>query len=132
MPTVAIEGEAMTAELTIRVDAESGAPFIRNYTTLEKFDDGPEKYVDLQYSEHRNPGYVCVTAINHHPDKTIKAYFYTLKDDGSGFIPGSWPDRTIKACLKPSETTVVHLDEKQHNPRLFLFNASFDECDLNG
>ena len=32
----------MTAELTIRVDAESGAPFIRNYTTLEKFDDGPE------------------------------------------------------------------------------------------
>jgi hypothetical protein len=51
VPIVTIEGEAMTAELTIRVDAESGAPFIRNCTSLEKFDDGPQKYVDLKYSE---------------------------------------------------------------------------------
>jgi hypothetical protein len=122
----------MEEELTIRVDAESGAPFVRNYTILEKFDDGPEKYVDLQYSEHQNPEYVRITAINHHQVKAIKAYFYTLKDDGCGFIPGSWPGRTIKACLKPSETTVVHFDEKKHNPRLFLFNASFEECDQNG
>ena len=122
----------MEEELTIRVDAESGAPFVRNYTTLEKFDDGPEKYVDLQYSEHQNPEYVRITAINHHHVKAIKAYFYALKDDGCGFIPGSWPDRTIKASLKPSETIVVHFDEKKHNPRLFLFNASFEECDQNG
>jgi len=117
----------MTEALTIRVDAESGAPFVRNYSTLEKFDDGPEKYLDLQYNEHKNPKYVRVTVINHHPDKTIKAYFYILKEDGSGFIPGSWPDRTIKASLKPSETTLVHFAEKKHNPRLFLFNAIFED-----
>ena len=119
----------MSEELTIRVNAESGAPFVRNYTLLEKVDDNPEKYVDLQYSEHRNPEYVRVTAINHHPDKTIKAYFYTLKEDGSGFIPGSWPDRTIKACLNPSESTVLRFEEKKYNPQMFLFNAVFEDCE---
>jgi hypothetical protein len=61
----------MTEELTIRVNAESGAPFVRNYTILEKVGDSPDRYVDLQYSEHRNSEYVRVTAINHHPDRTI-------------------------------------------------------------
>ena len=119
----------MSEELTIRIDAESGAPFVRNYTAPKNVDNSPEKFVGLQYSEDSDPEYVCVTAINHHQDKTIKAYFYTLKEDGSGFIPGSWPDRTIKACLKPSESTVLHFEEKKHNPRLFLFNASFEDCE---
>jgi hypothetical protein len=119
----------MTEELNIRVDAESGAPFVRNYTVLENVDDSPDRYIALQYNEHKNPEYIKVTARNHHPEKTINAFFYTLKEDGSGFIPGSWPDRTIKACLKPSESTVLRFEEKKHNPRVFLFNAVFEDCE---
>jgi hypothetical protein len=119
----------MSEESTIRVDAESGAPFVRNYTVLNNVDDSPDQYIALQYNEHNNSEYIKVTAKNHHPDKAINAYFYTLKEDGSGFIPGSWPDRTIKACLKPSESTVLRFEEKKHNPRMFLFNALFVDCE---
>lgn len=119
----------MSEESTLRLDAESGAPFVRNLTVLDNDDDSPDQYIDLQYDEHKNPEYIKVTAINHHPEKTINAFFYSLKEDGSGFIPGSWPDRTIKACLKPSESTVLRFEEKKHNPRMFLFNALFVDCE---
>jgi len=119
----------MTEKIALKVDAEAGAPLLRNFSVLENIDRGPDSYVDLQYNEHKNPEYIRVSARNHHPDKTIHAYFYTLNEKGGRFIPGAKPECTIKACLKPSETTVIHFEEKKHNPRLFLFNAFFDDCD---
>jgi len=119
----------MTGKMTIRVDAEAGAPIVRNISGLENIDDGPERYVELQYNEHRNPDCVRVTAKNHHAAKTINAFFYTLNDKGDPYIPGGASGCTIKACLKPSEATVVHFEEKKHNPRLFLFNAVFEDDD---
>ena len=119
----------MTDKMTIRVDAEAGAPFVRNISGLENTDDSPEKYLELQYNEHRNPNYVRVTAKNHHAAKTISAFFYTLNDKGDPHIPGGTSGGTIKACLKPSEATVVHFEEKKHHPRLFLFNALFEDDD---
>jgi len=119
----------MSEKMTIRVDVETGALQARSISGLENIDDSPENYVDLQYNEHRNPEYIRVTARNHHPDKAIHAFFYTLHEKGGHFIPGGKPEGTIKTCLKPSETTVIHFDEKKHNFRLFLFNAFFENGD---
>jgi len=119
----------MTERAAMKVDAAAGAPIIRSITGMEERDRGPDQYIDLQYSDRGTPDFVRVSARNHHPDKTIKAHFYSLEDDGSGFIPGSWPDRTITACLKPSESAVLRFEEKKHNPRVFLFNAIFIDGD---
>ena len=115
----------MTDKVAIEVDEKAGAPIIRSITGLESSNNSPDQYVDLQYRDHVDPDLVHVTARNHHPDKTIQAYFYTLKEDGSHFIPRDRLGLTIKARLKPSETTTIHFDEKKQNPRLFLFNAIF-------
>lgn len=117
----------MTEKMTIRIDAEAGAAIVRNISGREPIDDSPERYVELQYIPHRHPDYVRVTAKNHHGAKTINAFFYTLNEKGEPYIPGGASGCTIKACLKPSETTVVHFVEKEHQPRLFLFNALFED-----
>ena len=117
----------MQEHMAVKVNEGSGTRFVRNFEVLEHIDPGPDSYVDLQYEPHKNPEYVRISARNQHPSKTINAYFYTLHDDGGGFTPAEFNGRTIKACLKPSESTVVHFDEKRHNPRLFLFNATFEE-----
>jgi len=119
----------MTEKMTIQVDTEDGEQITRSTTDLVNFGGSPENYVDLQYNEHSNPEYIRVTARNHHPDKAIYAFFYTLHEKGGHFIPGGRPESTIKACLKPSETTVIHFDERKHNFRLFLFNAFFANGD---
>jgi hypothetical protein len=119
----------MTEKIAIKADAEVGAPRVQNLSGLENFAPGPDSYVDLQYNEHKNPDYIRVSARNHHPYKTIHAYFYTLHEKGGHFVPGKTPQCTIKACLKPAETTVIHFEEKKHHPKLFLFNAFFDDCD---
>jgi hypothetical protein len=103
----------------------SDVRFVRNYDALEHIDPGPDSYVDLAYETHKNPEYVRICARNHHPSKTIHACFYTLHEKGGCFVPAEINGRTIKACLKPSESTVVHFEERRHNPRLFLFNAVF-------
>ena len=107
------------------VKKESDGRFVRNFNVLEHIDPGPDSYVDLQYESHKNPEYVRVSARNHHPSKTIHAYFYTLHEGGGSFVPAEINGRTIKACLKPSESTVIHFGEKRFNPQLFLFNAVF-------
>lgn len=119
----------MTEKVAIKVDAEAGAPLVRNFSVLENIDCGPDSYVDLQYNEHKNPEYIRVSARNHHPDKTIHAYFYTVHEKGERFILGARTGCTIKACLKPFETAVIHFEERKHNSRLFLFNAFFDDGD---
>lgn len=119
----------MTEKMTIRVDAEARAPIVRNISGLENIDDRPERYVELQYHQHRHPDYVRVTATNHHPRKTVNAFFYTLNEKSEPYTPGGTSGCTIKACLKPSESTVVHFEEKKYHPRLFLFNALFDDDD---
>lgn len=115
----------MTARMNLRIDAEAGAPIVRNYSSLEHIDRSPASYVHLQYEEHQNPDGIRVSARNSHPDKTIHAFFYALQENGGHYIPGGRSDRTFKVYLKPSETTVVDFGEKKHNPRLFLFNALF-------
>ena len=55
--------------------------------------------------------------------------FYALPGDGGRFVSTEMAGRTIKACLKPAETAVIHFEEKRHNPRLFLFNAAFARKD---
>lgn len=117
----------MTEKMTIKIDAEAGAPMVRNISGWEPIDDSPERYVELEYTPHRHPDFVRVTAKNHHAAKTINAFFYTLNEKGEPYIPGGASGCTIKASLKPSETTVVHLEEKKHRPRLFLFNALFED-----
>ena len=117
----------MQEHMVVKVNEVAGKRVVRNFDVLEHIDPGPDSYVDLQYEEHRNPEYIRVSAINHHPDKTISAFFYTLHEKGGRFLPAETIGRTIKTCLKPSETAVIHFEEKRHNPRLFLFNAFFVE-----
>ena len=107
----------------VKVNKGPGERFVRNFDVLEHIDPGPDSYVDLVYETHQNPEYVRVCARNQHPSKTIHAYFYTLSENSANFSPTDFNGRTIKACLKPSESTVIHFEEKKHNPRLFLFNA---------
>lgn len=109
----------------VKLNEGPGRRFVRNFDVLEHIDPGPDSYVDLAYETHQNPEYVRVCACNHHPSKSIHAYFYTLPENSGNFIPADFNGRTIKACLKPSESTVIHFEEKKHNPRLFLFNAFF-------
>jgi hypothetical protein len=85
--------------------------------------------VALQYNEHTNPAYIRVSARNHHPYKKIRAFFYTMHERGGRFIPAGKRGSTIQTCLSPSETAAVHFEEKKHNPRLFLFNAVFEDGD---
>jgi hypothetical protein len=117
----------MTERTALQINSGAGAPFVRNFSALEHMERRADSYVDLQYDEHRNPAYVRVTARNRHPQKAIRAYFYMVHDNGGHFIPDTTPGNTIKACLKPSETTVIHFLEKTPAARLFLFNASFTE-----
>jgi hypothetical protein len=120
-----LRGGAMQERMAGTVNKESAGRFVRNFNVLEHIDPGPDSYVDLQYETHKNPEYVRVCARNHHPSKTIHAYFYTLNENEGAFIPAEIKGRTIKACLKPSESTVLHFGEKRLNPQLFLFNAFF-------
>lgn len=119
----------MTETMTTQVDVEVGERITSSITELENIGGSPENYVELQYNEHRNPAYIRVTARNHHPDKAIHAFFYTLHEKGGHYIAGERPQSTIQASLKPSETTVIHFEEKKHNFRLFLFNAFFESGD---
>jgi hypothetical protein len=119
----------MPEHVTVRSNAKTGARFIRNYTGVENLAPGPDSYVDLQYEQHTNSDYVRISARNLHPQKAIRAYFYALPEDGGRFAPAGMAGRTIKACLKPAETAVIHFEEKRHNLRLFLFNAAFAEGD---
>ena len=107
------------------VKKESDGRFVRNFNVLEHIDPGPDSYVDLQYETHKNPEYIRISARNHHPSKAIHAYFYTLREGGGSFMAAEFSGRTIKTCLKPSESTVIHFGEKRHHPQLFLFNAFF-------
>jgi len=54
---VEIGEEVMSEESTLRVDAESGAPFVRNSTVLDNVDDSPDQYIALQYNEHKDSEY---------------------------------------------------------------------------
>jgi hypothetical protein len=115
----------MQEPMAAKVNEGSGTRYVRNFDVLEHIDPGPDSYVNLEYETHRNPEYIRVIARNHHPSKSIHAYFYTLHDNRGSFVPAEINGRTIKACLEPSESTVIHFEEKKHNPRLFLFNAFF-------
>jgi len=115
----------MPEHMADRENKGSGMRYVRNFDVLEHIDPGPDSYVELAYETHPNPEYVRICAFNHHPSKTIHAYFYTLHEKGGRFVPAEISGRTIKACLQPSESTVVHFAEKRHNPQLFLFNAVF-------
>jgi hypothetical protein len=116
-------GGAMTENMALRVEGETGAD---QSAIIER---GPDSYVDLEYGAHQNPDYIRVSARNHHPEKAIYASFYIMREKGGIFVPSKLSEKTIKACLKPFQSTVIHFDEKKHNPRLFLFNATFDGDD---
>ena len=122
-------GEAMTERLELQEDTDELAPEIFGDLEFENFDGSPDSFVALQYKEHKNPEYIRVSARNHHPHKKIHAFFYTMHEKGGQFIPTGKSESTIQTCLNPSETAVVHFEEKKHNPRLFLFNAFFEDGD---
>lgn len=109
----------------LKINSDAGAPIVRNFSGLENIDCRPDSYVDLQYDELGGPGYVRVSARNRHPDKAIRAYFYTIREAGGHCVPDVGSGSTIKACLMPAETTVIHFMAKNDHPRLFLFNAAF-------
>jgi hypothetical protein len=109
----------------LHINSDAGAPIVRNFSGLENIDCHPESYVDLQYDERGSRDYVRVSARNRHPDKAIRAYFCTIHEAGDHCVPEAVSGSTIKACLMPSETTVIHFMEKNDHPRLFLFNAAF-------
>lgn len=115
----------MQEHMAAKVNGGSGTRYVRNFDVLEHIDPGPDSYVDLEYEMHSNPEYIRIKARNHHPSKSIHAYFYTLHDNRDSFVPAEINGCTIKVCLEPSESTVIHFEEKKHNPRLFLFNAFF-------
>jgi hypothetical protein len=115
----------MPEDMAVKVNEGADKRVVHNFNVLEHIESGPDSYVDLQYETHKNPEYIRISARNHHPSKAIRAYFYTLHEGGRSFIPTEINGRTIKACLKPSESTVVHFGEKRHNLQLFLFNAVF-------
>ena len=117
----------MQERLSGTKDERTAVRFVRNFDVLEHIDRGPDSYVDLTYETHKNPEYVRVVARNRHPSKSIHAYFYTWHADDGRFVPAEFNGRTIKACLKPSVSTVIHFEEKKHNTQLFLFNAFFAE-----
>ena len=114
---------------TVRINAEVGAPFVRNFEVLEHLEPGPDSFVDLQYEELNSSDDIRISARNRHPSKSILAHFYTVRASCDHSIPSGMTGGTIKACLKPSQTTIVHFDEKRNNPQLFLFNARFEECE---
>ena len=111
----------------VQEDVSGEMPNSMGDAALKTFEGSPDSYVALQYTQHRNPEYIRVTAINLHPNKAIHAYFYTLGESGGRHVPGARPGCTFQKSLKPSETTVIHFEEKKYNPQLFLFNAFFEE-----
>ena len=115
----------MQEHMAVKVNEVAGKRIARKFDVMERIDPGPDSYVNLRYEDHKNPEYVRVVAINRHPTKTIRVCFYTLHESGRNFITDEFKGRTIKARLKPSESTVIHFEEKRRNPRLFLFNAVF-------
>ena len=115
----------MQEHMAVKVNEGAGKRVVHNFNVLEHIDPGPDSYVDLQYETHKNPEYIRISARNHHPSKAIHAYFYTLREGGGSFMAAEFSGRTIKTCLKPSESTVIHFGEKRHHPQLFLFNAFF-------
>ena len=111
----------------VQEDTADVVPENMGDSALNTFEGSPDRYVALQYTQHRNPEYIRVTAINLHPNKAIHAYFYTLGESGGRHVPGARPGSTFQKCLQPTETTVIHFEEKRYNPQLFLFNAFFEE-----
>jgi hypothetical protein len=119
----------MQEHTVVKTNTGVRARFVRNFDVLEHIDPGPDSYVDLQYETHQNPDFVSVSAWNRHPEKTIRAYFYTVNEGRDNGAPDGVKGRTIQTFLKPSQTTVVHCAARQRKPRLYLFNAAFVEGD---
>lgn len=88
---------------------------------------GPDHFIRLTYRTHPNPDCICVSASNLHPEKAIRAFFYTLPEAGHDFMRGARPGATIRARLEPFETVMVHCGARRDNPRLFLYNAYFED-----
>ena len=86
----------------------------------------PDHYITLDYRVHRNPEYMRVSALNRHPQKAIRAFFYTVLERSDRIAFGDRPGSTIQIRLEPRETAVVHVGARHENPRLFLFNAHFE------
>ena len=115
----------MQEHMAVKVKELAGERIACNVDVSEHIDPSPDSYVTLRYEEHKNPEYIRIIAINRHPTNAIDACFYTLHESGICFISDKFKGRTIKARLKPSESTVIHFAEKRRNSRLFLFNAAF-------
>ena len=119
----------MTSQLIDSEETETTESILLTDMDLDEIDGCPDRFVALQYKEFANSEYVRISARNEHPEKKIHASFYTLHSNKDDHSLDETLGYTIKTCLKPTETTILHLEEKKYNPRLFMYNARFEDCD---
>ena len=121
----------MAAQLEIQTDVEATDSLLTIDLELEKMGSSPDLDVPLKYREYKDFEYVRISARNEHPEKTIHASFYTLHNDKDEHGVDATLGYTINTCLKPFETTILHLNEKKHNPRFIMYNVYFSATESN-
>ncbi len=83
----------MQEHMAVKVKELTGRRIAHRSDVLKHIDPGPDSYVSLRYENHKNPEYVRVVAINHHPTKAIDACFYTLHESGIRYISDKFQGR---------------------------------------